>query len=66
MAVIYEQFITFDQEVDLFWTRKFTGATALFLANRYLILVVNIYAMLGALPWTDNVRSLPSRLGSIR
>ena len=50
MAVIYEQFITFDQEVDLFWKRKFTGATALFLANRYLILVVNIYAMLGALP----------------
>ena len=43
MAVIYEQFITFDQEVDLFWTRKPTGATALFVLNRYLLVLDYIF-----------------------
>ncbi|RPD68564.1 hypothetical protein L226DRAFT_517034 [Lentinus tigrinus ALCF2SS1-7] len=36
--VFYEYIYTIGQEVDLFWKRKFTGATALFLANRYLIM----------------------------
>ncbi|EIW59955.1 uncharacterized protein TRAVEDRAFT_47251 [Trametes versicolor FP-101664 SS1] len=35
----YEYVITFDQEVTLFWKRKKTGATVLFLAIRYLTLL---------------------------
>ncbi|KAL1938182.1 hypothetical protein VTO73DRAFT_11826 [Trametes versicolor] len=34
----YEYVITFDKEVTLFWKRKKTGATVLFLAIRYLTL----------------------------
>ncbi|EIW59920.1 uncharacterized protein TRAVEDRAFT_20179 [Trametes versicolor FP-101664 SS1] len=32
----YEYLITLDQEVTLFWRRKWTGATVLFFATRYL------------------------------
>ncbi|KAL7280949.1 hypothetical protein ACG7TL_005898 [Trametes sanguinea] len=38
----YEYLITFDSEVGLFWRSKFTGASALFLINRYWPLLVNI------------------------
>ena len=31
--------LTFGDEVEMFWKRKFTGATAMFLLNRYLILI---------------------------
>ncbi|RPD53395.1 hypothetical protein L227DRAFT_658285 [Lentinus tigrinus ALCF2SS1-6] len=37
--LLYEYSITFGREVDLFWTRRFTGATALFLANKYITLL---------------------------
>ena len=33
---IYDYAITFSREVDLFWGRRFTGASLLFLLNRYL------------------------------
>ncbi|KAI0351307.1 hypothetical protein OH77DRAFT_1439297 [Trametes cingulata] len=42
----YEYIITLDQEVALFWRRKITGATALFLATRYLALLS--YSFFGA------------------
>ncbi|EIW59936.1 uncharacterized protein TRAVEDRAFT_122446, partial [Trametes versicolor FP-101664 SS1] len=35
----YEYLITLDQEVNLFWRRRITGATLLFLATRYLALL---------------------------
>ncbi|KAI0819588.1 hypothetical protein BC628DRAFT_1332462 [Trametes gibbosa] len=38
----YEFLITFDREVDLFWRRNFTGASILFLTNRYLPILVNV------------------------
>ena len=38
-VVVYHYITTFATEVDLFWKRKFTGATAMFLLNRYLILI---------------------------
>ncbi|KAI8974607.1 hypothetical protein BD414DRAFT_498188 [Trametes punicea] len=38
----YECLITFDREVALFWRNKFTGASLLFLINRYLPLLVNL------------------------
>ncbi|KAJ3488300.1 hypothetical protein NLI96_g2955 [Meripilus lineatus] len=31
----YEYFITFDQEVERIWRRKFSGASVIFLVNRY-------------------------------
>ncbi|KAI9063811.1 hypothetical protein FKP32DRAFT_1592041 [Trametes sanguinea] len=38
----YEYLITFDCEVGLFWRSKFTGASALFLTNRYWPLLVQV------------------------
>ncbi|TBU47582.1 hypothetical protein BD309DRAFT_1053160 [Dichomitus squalens] len=35
---IYDCLLTLDDEVEFFWKRPFTGATALFLFNRYLAL----------------------------
>ena len=35
---MYEYLITFSVEVELFWTKKFNGATVLFFLNRYLVL----------------------------
>ena len=36
---LYDSIITFDKEVELFWKRRFSGATALFVANKYLYLL---------------------------
>lgn len=36
---IYEYLITFSTEVQLFWEKTFTGATILFLTNRYMALL---------------------------
>ena len=38
--VFYEHFLTFDVELEYFWTPKITGAVVLFLANRYLNIIV--------------------------
>ncbi|RPD72535.1 hypothetical protein L226DRAFT_511640 [Lentinus tigrinus ALCF2SS1-7] len=37
--VLYDYFLTFDLEVELFWRRKFTGASVLFALNRYMMIV---------------------------
>ncbi|RDX46396.1 hypothetical protein OH76DRAFT_1420278 [Lentinus brumalis] len=36
--IVYDQLLTFDREVRLVWRRKVTGATVLFLLNRYFLL----------------------------
>ncbi|KAI0794518.1 hypothetical protein C8Q74DRAFT_1365958 [Fomes fomentarius] len=41
--VIYDYAITLGQEIEMFWKRKFTGATALFLLNRYLLVLDYIF-----------------------
>ncbi|KAI0351308.1 hypothetical protein OH77DRAFT_944914 [Trametes cingulata] len=54
----YEYIITFDQEVALFWKRKMTGATVLFLATRYLALLS--YLFLGTAtfaPMSDQIQN---------
>ncbi|RPD54512.1 hypothetical protein L226DRAFT_515902 [Lentinus tigrinus ALCF2SS1-7] len=38
--VVFEYLITFGEEVNFFWRRKFTGATLLFFFNRYLVLLL--------------------------
>ena len=41
--VIYDYIITLGQEIEMFWMRKFTGATALFLLNRYLVVLDYVF-----------------------
>ena len=56
--MLYEYAITFDQEVDMFWKEVFakkriSGATALFLVNRYLVSLLRLFNLLGFTPMTD-------------
>ena len=37
--LIFENALTLDREVSLFWKRKVTGASALFLSSRYITLL---------------------------
>ncbi|EIW58126.1 uncharacterized protein TRAVEDRAFT_148174, partial [Trametes versicolor FP-101664 SS1] len=54
MALLaYEFLITFDQEVEMFWVRKMTGASVLFLSNRYLLLLGYILVMCEYIPMSD-------------
>ncbi|KAI0351317.1 hypothetical protein OH77DRAFT_1524201 [Trametes cingulata] len=48
--LIFEYIITFDREVAHFWGRKTTGATVLFLCNRYIPLLVNVVSTIGMAP----------------
>ncbi|KAI0641571.1 hypothetical protein C8Q79DRAFT_1014024 [Trametes meyenii] len=43
VLLIWHYITTFDQEVHLFWKWRPTGACILFLANRYLTLVVSVF-----------------------
>ena len=36
VILFYDYLITFGDEVQLFWRRKWTGATVLFILNRYM------------------------------
>lgn len=48
VLLIWNYILTFEKEVAFFWKRGlFSGACVLFLANRYLVLVVAIYQS----PW---------------
>ncbi|RPD74208.1 hypothetical protein L226DRAFT_560872 [Lentinus tigrinus ALCF2SS1-7] len=41
--ILWEYLAHLPQEIDLFWKRKLSGASVLFLSNRYLSLLVQIY-----------------------
>ena len=43
---VYECLITFGEEVDLFWTNRMTGATVLFLLNRWIVMFFTWYDVL--------------------
>lgn len=47
VLLMWHYLLTIDKEVAFFWRRRFSGVCALFLANRYIILVVIIYQS----PW---------------
>ncbi|KAM5541472.1 hypothetical protein V8D89_005026 [Ganoderma adspersum] len=56
--VLYDYVITFDREFEMFWMetfsrRKVTGATALFVVNRYLVLFLRLLNLLGFAPMSD-------------
>ncbi|KAI0689448.1 hypothetical protein C8T65DRAFT_746165 [Cerioporus squamosus] len=42
---IYEYLITLGDEVNLFWSRRLTGATLLFVSNRALVMWAHIFTM---------------------
>ena len=46
MLVLYDHLLTLDSEVKYFWSGKVTGASALFIANRYLNLVSQCWILL--------------------
>ncbi|RPD65002.1 hypothetical protein L227DRAFT_275606 [Lentinus tigrinus ALCF2SS1-6] len=52
---IYDYIITIGREVDLFWTRKVTGASVLFLFIRYGTLVYKILDLVSYGPMSDKL-----------
>lgn len=55
---IYECLITFGVEVDLFWGKRLTGATTLFLLNRGVVMFFTWYGLFAdiIIPATAQVR----------
>ena len=49
--IIYEFVITVGDEIELFWKQKRTLAFALFLINRYLVLIYNLTVLRGIYPF---------------
>ncbi|KAI0788066.1 hypothetical protein C8Q74DRAFT_1196326, partial [Fomes fomentarius] len=43
VLLLYEYLITISAEVDLFWRRKWTGASVLFFLNRYVSLLYFLF-----------------------
>ncbi|KAI0738705.1 hypothetical protein C8Q80DRAFT_1275666 [Daedaleopsis nitida] len=50
---LYDYIITFGREVEFFWRAKPTGATAIFLSNRYLYLTITVYTMMINIAMSD-------------
>lgn len=47
----YEYMITFSEEVRCVWRRRVSGASVLFLVNRYTMLVVSLASIVQVIPW---------------
>lgn len=47
----YEHLITFDDEVRCVWRRRISGASTLFLLNRYAILAASLVGVVQVVPW---------------
>ena len=65
MVVFYEYMVTFGEEVELFWSKSMNGATVLFLATRYLNMLLYAYMFVSQV-WPPDaidgpVSSLPYR-----
>ena len=48
--LIYDYTITFGREVDAFWSWRFSGATVLFLSNKYLTLLNHLLGLSTLIP----------------
>ena len=64
--VFWEYAITFSDEVEMFWKRRFSGASALFFVNRYVVLSVNILNLIGYATLPDRVRPLFANADTVR
>ena len=54
--LIYDCVTTMDREVTSFWNTKFNGAKALFLSNRYLVLLINVLGLIEFRQFTEQAR----------
>ncbi|RDX51238.1 hypothetical protein OH76DRAFT_317255 [Lentinus brumalis] len=54
--LLYEYVITIDREVNSFWHRAPTGASILFMSNRYLSFVGNVLGLIEFKQWSDELR----------
>ena len=52
---LYEYLITLDREVGMIWKRGFSGATTLFLSNRYLMLLDIVFGLVEFGQFSDKV-----------
>ncbi|KAI0704179.1 hypothetical protein C8T65DRAFT_784957, partial [Cerioporus squamosus] len=57
VVLIFDSFITFDQDVACFWNTKWTGASLLFFTNRWISITVYVMTLCGM---TVDVRSCSS------
>ncbi len=66
--VVFDYLITFGQEVNLFWNRRFTGATLLFFVNRYVVLLLYTMNISGSAPLSasEKVSRSESMNGGVR
>ncbi|KAI0794569.1 hypothetical protein C8Q74DRAFT_1194805 [Fomes fomentarius] len=54
VLLIYDILVTFDHEINLFWSGRMTGARILFFANRYISLFWNVLGLIGIVtPFSD-------------
>ena len=59
--LFYDFTLTFDREVNLFWSKKFTGASALFFLIRYLTFAYELLDIASSVfTMSDEVRLCPS------
>ncbi|KIJ51624.1 hypothetical protein M422DRAFT_243923 [Sphaerobolus stellatus SS14] len=60
VMLAYDHLLTFDQEVNRIWKRTFSGASLLFLLNRYISLLQGILSIIWILtPIVSNNKYLP-------
>ena len=58
VIIIYDWLITIREEVNLFWNRRFSGASILFLCNRYFVLAIFVLYLFGFMNMPDEVRQI--------
>ncbi|RDX51327.1 hypothetical protein OH76DRAFT_1481606 [Lentinus brumalis] len=51
----YDYLLTLHKEVELFWNWRFTGATALFMVNRYLVMIIRLVNLVGFMHMSNQV-----------
>ncbi|OSX61290.1 hypothetical protein POSPLADRAFT_1182434 [Postia placenta MAD-698-R-SB12] len=56
--IFYDYFLTFSREVRCIWGRKFSGATVIFMLNRYLTLVYRVLMLVDMLPWQSQPQTV--------
>ena len=64
--LLYEVFITYDLEVEYFWSGPITGARVLFFTNRYLSLLFNTIYMITYAHFPEQVSRRKRILSSSR
>ncbi|TFK80697.1 hypothetical protein K466DRAFT_648600 [Polyporus arcularius HHB13444] len=58
----YDYLLTLDKEVELFWNWRSTGATALFMVNRYLVMILRLANLVGFMPMPDQRCAIAAKI----